>query len=127
MSEKSLSRRSFLQWSALGAGAIGASGLVACASGDGAGEGGDNLAETGLTETGEWKNAPCYNNCSCGSSRCLNRVYVEDGVPLKMRSDEAEEDSYAAPQLPARSREDRRGVLAGPHQVSHEAQELQPG
>ena len=98
MSEKSLSRRSFLQWSALGAGAIGASGLVACASGDGAGEGGDSLAETGLTETGEWKNAPCYNNCSCGSSRCLNRVYVEDGVPLKMRSDEAEEDSYAVPQ-----------------------------
>ena len=98
MSEKSLSRRSFLQWSALGAGAIGASGLVACASGDGAGEGGDSLAETSLTETGEWKNAPCYNNCSCGSSRCLNRVYVEDGVPLKMRSDEAEEDSYAVPQ-----------------------------
>lgn len=98
MSEKSLSRRSFLQWSALGAGALGASGLVACASDDG---GSEDLAATGqatLNEPGEWKFAPCYNNCSCGGSRCVNKVYVEDGVPLKIRSDEAEEDSYAVPQ-----------------------------
>ena len=71
MSEKSLSRRSFLQWSALGAGAIGASGLVACASGDGAGEGGDNLAEPGLTDTGEGKNAPCA--VARRSARCTRR------------------------------------------------------
>ena len=53
--------------------------------------------EAGASEKGVWLNAPCYNNCSCGSSRCLNRIYVEDGVPLKTRSDEAEEDSYAVP------------------------------
>lgn len=110
MSEKSLSRRSFLQWSALGAGAIGASGLVACASGDGAGEGGENLAETGLTETGEWKFAPCYNNCSCGASRCVNKVYIEDGVPLKIRSDEAADDTFTKPQ--------RRSCLRGRAKIS---------
>ena len=83
MSEKSLSRRSFLQWSALGAGALGASGLVACAPA--AEKSGEDLAATGqatLNEPGEWKFAPCYNNCSCGGSRCVNKVYVEDGVPL---------------------------------------------
>lgn len=38
------------------------------------------------------------NNCSCGSSRCLLRVYVEDGVPLKIRTDEQDEDTPEVPQ-----------------------------
>ena len=38
------------------------------------------------------------NNCSCGSSRCLLKVYVEDGVPLKIRTDEQDEDSIEVPQ-----------------------------
>lgn len=66
--------------------------------------------EAAASEKGTWLNAPCYNNCSCGSSRCLNRVYVEDGVPLKTRSDEAEEDSYAVPQ--------RRACLRGRAKMS---------
>ena len=111
MSEKSLSRRSFLRWSALGAGAVGASGLVACAPKNEE----ESLAGTGeaaqpLVETGRWVAAPCYNNCSNGATRCPNRVYMEDGVPLKIRSDEAEEDSYAMPQ--------RRGCLRGRAKIS---------
>ena len=100
---ESLSRRSFVQWAAALGGAAAMPGLVespVAAHAD----------EAGASEKGVWLNAPCYNNCSCGSSRCLNRIYVEDGVPLKTRSDEAEEDSYAVPQ--------RRACLRGRAKMS---------
>ncbi|MFR1639162.1 MAG: molybdopterin-dependent oxidoreductase [Eggerthellaceae bacterium] len=54
--------------------------------------------QAGTEGAGEWKTGACMNNCSCGSSRCLLRVYVEDGVPLKIRTDEQDEDSRETPQ-----------------------------
>ena len=90
-----VSRRSFVQWAAATGAAAGLSGLVARPEGV--------LAEEAAEEAGTWLTAPCYNNCSCGSSRCLNRVYVEDGVPIKTRSDE-EGDSYAVPERRACAR-----------------------
>lgn len=51
------------------------------------------------------------NNCSCGSSRCLLRVYVEDGVPLKIRTDEQDEDTIEVPQ--------RRACPRGRAQISN--------
>ena len=110
MSEMNLTRRNFLQWSAACAGAAGLVGLTSCAPK--AEEGGSDAPAQlqAVEETGQWMTAPCYNNCSCGSSRCLNRVYVEDGVPLKMRSDEDETDSYAMPQ--------RRSCLRGRGKIS---------
>ena len=51
------------------------------------------------------------NNCSCGSSRCLLKVYVEDGVPLKVRTDEQDEDTIEVPQ--------RRACPRGRAQISN--------
>ena len=51
------------------------------------------------------------NNCSCGSSRCLLRVYVEDGVPLRIRTDEQDEDTIEVPQ--------RRACPRGRAQISN--------
>ena len=107
MATASITRRNFLQWSAFAAGAAGAVGLTSC---EPANDSKKSDASDAPTETGQWLSAPCYNNCSCGSSRCLNRVYVEDGVPIKTRTDEAEEDSYAVPQ--------RRACLRGRAKMS---------
>lgn len=69
-------------------------GMSGCApSGDG-GQEGNEPAE----EKGTWLTGACMNNCSCGSSRCLLKVYVEDGVPLKIRTDEEDPDSIEVPQ-----------------------------
>lgn len=102
--DMSLSRRSFLKWSAATAGAASMVGLTACSS-----QGQQGGADASSAE-GRWLCAPCYNNCSCGSSRCLNKVYVEGGVPLKTRSDEDEVDTFAIPQ--------RRACLRGRAKMS---------
>ena len=92
----SVSRRSFLKWGAV-AGAAGAVGLTACSQGTDAPEGQTGSEVTPvetLVEDGQWLTGACMNNCSCGSSRCLLKVYVEDGVPLKIRTDENDEDTW---------------------------------
>ena len=86
----SLSRRSFLKWSAATAGVAAAAGV--------AGAPGFAVADEAAEEKGVWLTAPCMNNCSCGSSRCLLKVYVEDGVPLKIVTDEEDEDTIEIPQ-----------------------------
>ena len=101
-----LSRRNFLKWSAATAGAAGLVGLTSCSKAE---EGGQPAGAPEEVQ-GEWYNAPCYNNCSCGSSRCLNKVFVSDGVPLKTRTDEDEVDTYAMPQ--------RRACLRGRAKMS---------
>lgn len=91
--DTSLTRRNFVKWSALSAGAASLVGLTSCSSGGGQGAGQEASGEKGM-----WLTGACMNNCSCGSSRCLLRVYVEDGVPLKIRTDEQDEDSIEVPQ-----------------------------
>ncbi len=92
--DTTLTRRSFVKWGTATAGAAALVGFTGCApSGDESGEG-----QAGTEGAGEWKTGACMNNCSCGSSRCLLRVYVEDGVPLKIRTDEQDEDSRETPQ-----------------------------
>jgi len=74
----------------------------------------DELSQTGgdaAEETGTWLTGACMNNCSCGSSRCLLKVYVEDGVQLKIRTDEEDEDSIEVPQ--------RRACPRGRAQIGH--------
>ena len=78
--DTTLTRRSFVKWGTATVGATALVGFTGCAPGGGKAE---DASEGTQQKAGEWLNAPCYNNCSCGSSRCLNRVYVEDGVPLK--------------------------------------------
>jgi len=85
-----LSRRSFVRWSTVAAGAASLAGFT--------GNLGIAVAEEAAEEKGVWKTGACMNNCSCGSSRCLLKVYVEDGVPLKIRTDEQDPDTIEVPQ-----------------------------
>ena len=118
-----LTRRNFLQWGAAAAGVAGLAGLTACASQpepEPEEEPEEEPAEEPSTEpepaqadtepapepvkeTGTWLTAPCKYNCCCGASRCLIRVYMEDGVPLKIRTD-MDEDTLANPQRRACAR-----------------------
>ena len=92
----SLTRRNFFKWSAVAAGTTSLVGLAGCAPQEG-GDGGEQKQPPAKEETGTWVTAPCKYNCCCGASRCQIRVYVEDGVPLKTRTDELE-DTLADPQ-----------------------------
>ena len=105
--DTTLTRRSFVKWGTATVGATALVGFTGCAPGGGKAE---DASEGTQQKAGEWLNAPCYKNCSCGSSRCLNRVYVEDGVPLKIRTDEESEDMFAMPQ--------RRSCLRGRAKIS---------
>ena len=108
----SFTRRNFVKWGTLTAGAASLAGFAGTTPVAFADEAAATPFETVGNGTGTWLNAPCYNNCSCGSARCLNKVYVEDGVPLKMRGDGdmGDEDTYAVPQ--------RRSCLRGRAKIS---------
>lgn len=88
----SLTRRGFVKWGTAAAGATALVGFTGCAPTEQPEGKTEDLAATG-EEKGEWLTGACMNNCSCNSSRCLLKVYVEDGVPLKIRTDEQDEDS----------------------------------
>lgn len=103
----SLTRRSFIQWSAVAAGGATLAGFTGCS--DSNSESGGSGSSNQLA--GEWKTGACMNNCSCGSSRCLLKVYVEDGIPLKIRTDEEDADSIEVPQ--------RRACPRGRAQISN--------
>lgn len=92
--DTSLTRRNFLKWGAVAAGVTSLVGLASCSPSNEAGENG----EAQVQEAGTWLTGACMNNCSCGSSRCLLKVYVEDGVPRKIRTDEEDEDTIEVPQ-----------------------------
>lgn len=109
-----LTRRSFVKWGTAAAGAATLAGFTGCAPSGQENAQKEGLSDTGdapAEETGAWLTGACMNNCSCGSSRCLLKVYVEDGVPLKIRTDEQDEDSIEVPQ--------RRACPRGRAQVSN--------
>lgn len=127
-----LTRRSFVKWGTAAAGAATLAGFTGCANSSASSETalGDTSIEAypGEKGDGQWLTGACMNNCSCEHSRCLLRVYVEDGVPLRIRTDE-EEDSIEIPQRRACPRgraPDQQHDLSGAHQVPHEAQGLEP-
>ncbi|MEE0583651.1 MAG: molybdopterin-dependent oxidoreductase, partial [Adlercreutzia sp.] len=108
-----LTRRSFVKWGTAAAGAATLAGFTGCAPAKeelSSTEGKSTGAEP-AQETGKWLTGACMNNCSCEHSRCLLRVYVEDGVPLRIRTDEEDEDSIEVPQ--------RRACLRGRAQISN--------
>ena len=109
-----LTRRSFVKWGTAAAGAATLAGFAGCAPSGQENAQKEGLSDTGdapAEETGAWLTGACMNNCSCGSSRCLLKVYVEDGVPLKIRTDEQDEDSVEVPQ--------RRACPRGRAQISN--------
>nr|WP_222617633.1 molybdopterin-dependent oxidoreductase [Eggerthella hominis] len=103
-----MTRRSFVKWGTATAGAAALVGFTGCAPG-GQQESSDTSAAA--EGKGEWKTGACMNNCNCCSSRCLLKVYVEDGVPIKIRTDEKDEDTIEVPQ--------RRACLRGRAQISN--------
>ncbi|MBR2834837.1 MAG: molybdopterin-dependent oxidoreductase [Coriobacteriales bacterium] len=103
MSQKTLSRRSFVKWASI-AGAA-ASSVSFAASPILA------MADEAQESAEEWKTAPCMFNCSCGSSRCLLKVRMEDGIPVAIKSDEDPEDNEYCPQ--------RRACARGRSQISN--------
>ena len=106
--DTTLTRRSFVKWGTATAGAAALVGFTGCAP---SGKQESSDAQSVAEEKGEWKTGACMNNCNCCSSRCLLKVYVEDGVPIKIRTDEQDEDSIEVPQ--------RRACLRGRAQISN--------
>jgi len=48
-----------------------------------------------LEQGGQWKNAACWHNCG---GRCVNKVYVADGVVIRQKTDDTHEDTPDYPQ-----------------------------
>jgi anaerobic dimethyl sulfoxide reductase subunit A len=88
--EKGLSRRTFVQSSALAAAALM---LHGCASGKS-----NNLQPTDDTEPiveGEWIPVICNNHCM---GMCSLKAYMVDGIPIRLKTDDTHEDSPEWPQ-----------------------------
>ncbi len=96
-----LNRRSFMKAGAAATVALAGGSLVACSSPSGSS---DELATTGETpaEEGTWLTAACWHNCG---GRCLNKVLVHEGKPIRQKTDDTHEDSPDYPQ--------QRGCLRG--------------
>jgi len=93
ITKASLSRRSFLKWSAALGGAV--------ALGGGISHGlkvMDKVAEAAVqkSEQGKWISANCWADCG---SRGFNRVYVKDGTILRQGTDNTHPDSPDFPQV----------------------------
>ena len=91
-----LSRRSFVKWgSALGGVAALSAGFVGCAPSKTPTDADDSV--TLPIEKGEWKPALCRNMSGCGSD-CANFALVDDGVVVRMKTDDRWEDNPDNPQ-----------------------------
>ncbi|MDR2400845.1 MAG: molybdopterin-dependent oxidoreductase, partial [Deferribacteraceae bacterium] len=95
--KNSLTRRSFLKWSA--AAAALSSGLTACGSGGGdetivAGGGGPQDKPDSLLSGGKWVSVSCPQ---CSKFQCVNRVYMVDGIPVRQKT---QDDHPHSPDYP---------------------------
>jgi len=102
----SLSRRSFVGASLSLASAVAAGDLLTGCS--------NAVVETSSSTevpTGEWKTGACWHNCG---GRCLNKVFVQDGVVIRQKTDDNHEDSPDWPQQRGclRGRSQRKQVFA---------------
>jgi anaerobic dimethyl sulfoxide reductase subunit A len=105
LTESALTRRSFLKWSA----ALG--GTAALAGGIRIGlKAVEAAAEKAAGDQGKWVAAACWHNCG---GRCVNKVYVVDGVVVRQKTDDTHPDSPDFPQMRgcARGRSQRRVVF----------------
>ena len=82
--KSSLSRRSFMKWSAAAAGAMAAAGLVGCQPAEKEEKKEQGHPAQTYEMKGAWKNASCWFDCG---GNCVNQVYVEDGVVMCDRTD----------------------------------------
>ena len=93
--KSSLSRRSFMKWSAAAAGAMAAAGLVGCQPAEKEEKKEQGHPAQTYEMKGAWKNASCWFDCG---GNCVNQVYVEDGVVKCDRTDVTGDDTFDAPQ-----------------------------
>ena len=88
LTDTALTRRSFLKWSA----ALGGTAVIS----GGLHYGLREVEAAAQTESGgEWISAACWHNCG---GRCINQVYVVDGVVTMQKTDDTHPDSSDAPQ-----------------------------
>lgn len=88
-----VSRRSFLKWSSLLAGSAMVAGTSGCALEEKPQD--QQASDTPPAEAeGTWISAQCWADCG---SRGFNKVYVVDGKPRRMGTDETHEDSPNCP------------------------------
>ena len=88
LTDTALTRRSFLKWSA----ALGGTAVIS----GGLHYGLREAEAAAQTESGgEWVSAACWHNCG---GRCMNQVYVVDGVVTMQKTDDTHPDSSDAPQ-----------------------------
>ena len=104
LTETSLTRRTFLKWSA----ALG--GTAALASGTSFGLKAVEAASKQASDPGTWMPVSCWHNCG---GRCLNTVLVKDGVIVRQKTDDTHPDSPDFPQQRgcARGRSQRHQVF----------------
>lgn len=100
--EKKFGRRDFLKGSAAATAAIAAAGItgVGSAVADEATEAEGLKAhvvesDAAAIDGGEWITVDCWGNCG---GRCVNRVLVQDGVVLRQKTDDVDEDTLEHPQ-----------------------------
>lgn len=104
--EKKVGRRNFLKGSAAAAAALAAAGISGCAPNQGEGEKLSGTGTDGMTphtvasdvavlDGGEWITVDCWGNCG---GRCVNKVLVQDGVVLRQKTDDVDEDTLEHPQ-----------------------------
>lgn len=99
--DKAIGRRNFLKG---GAAAIAVAGLSGCVpDGKDASDPAVESAKAHAVESdaaivngeGEWVTVDCWGNCG---GRCINRVFVKDGVVLRQKTDDMKEDTVETPQ-----------------------------
>lgn len=91
LTDKALTRRSFLKWSsALGGSAVLAGGMQ---------HGFKKISDAAAAEAqeGEWITAACWHNC--GGQRCVLKANVVDGVVRRVKTDDTHPDTVEHPQI----------------------------
>lgn len=98
------SRSTFLKWSGITIAAAMVTGYENVLA-----EVSDEKAQEILEKEGEWKTAACWHNCG---GRCLNKVYIVDGLVVRQKTDDTHDDSFEYPQQRAcgRGRSQRKQV-----------------
>ena len=91
-----MTRRSFLKWSS----ALGGAAVVTGGLGFGL-QKARELTARAATE-GEWVTAACWHNC--GGQRCVLKAQVQDGVVVRVKTDDTHPDSQGHPQIRACAR-----------------------
>ncbi len=117
--EKGLTRRTFIQGSALAAAALA---LQGCSN--------SNLQTTTETDPvteGEWKSVACWAHCG---GRCALKAYMVDGICIRLKTDDTHEDSPENPLRKACARgRSRRMDVFGPTRLRYpmKRKNWQPG